>query len=167
MSKANLPRSSIAPLEQLSSTGIYFGFAKLHPIPSSSSTTTPSTSKSSADPAQPKQSTSTKEKKESSLSVETISSLPGKTASYPEAQTQGKENDRLVVEVEKHSKVEVQERPEGTDEEVGQAGSGLKEEDYGAWPMVMSVGYNPYYGNKEMTAVSSFYSDVYACKLPC
>ena len=32
----------------------------------------------------------------------------------------------------------------------------LGEEDYKVWPMVMSVGYNPYYGNKEMTAVSLF-----------
>jgi riboflavin kinase len=64
--------------------------------------------------------------------VDTISHLPGKTASYPQAQVDGVDNDK----------------PQST----GPDHPSLREEDYAVWPMVMSVGYNPYYGNKEMTA---------------
>ena len=120
---ANLPRSSIAPLEQLSSTGIYFGFAKLHPTASSSSST--------SQPTQP--STSTSSRTQDSLSVDTISHLPGKTASYPQAQVDGVENDKPHQTTSDHP-------------------TSLRDQDYAVWPMVMSVGYNPYYGNKEMTA---------------
>jgi hypothetical protein len=38
--------------------------------------------------------------------------------------------------------------------EKGTGGKGLSEEDGKVWPMVMSVGWNPYFKNEKITAVS-------------
>ena len=140
---ANLPRSSIDPLERLGSTGIYFGFAKLHPIPSSSSSS--SSNNNSTTTTTTAKPTNESNPGSEGLSVQTIHSLPGKTAAYPEAQVQGKENDKPQPGQHQARDVNV---------DVDVEAQGLKDEDYNVWPMVMSVGYNPYYGNKEMTAVS-------------
>jgi riboflavin kinase len=156
---ANLPRSSIAPLEQLSSTGIYFGFARLHPIPSSSSSSSttnqapnPDSNSNSTPEAILKNGNSSDGSK--GLSVRAIESLPGKTAAYPRSQVEGVENDRpSTASSDKASASTGTENGGGGRDDKGEQPA-LGEEDYKVWPMVMSVGYNPYYGNKEMTAVS-------------
>jgi riboflavin kinase len=162
-STANLPRSSIAPLEQLSSTGIYFGFARLHPIPSSSSSSStinqapnPDSNSNSTAEAIPKNGNSSDGSK--GLSVQAIESLPGKTAAYPRSQVEGQENDRpSTISSDKTgasaAAAAVNGSGNGNGNDEGEQPA-LGEEDYKVWPMVMSVGYNPYYGNKEMTAVS-------------
>lgn len=60
-------------------------------------------------------------------SQEDISALPRQTAAYPSGPEQGAHDDV--------------------------SGQGLND-DAKVWPMVMSVGWNPFYGNKELTAVS-------------
>lgn len=68
---------------------------------------------------------------------------------------EGQENDRpSTISSEKADVNGSAANEEG--ENKGEQQLALGEEDYKVWPMVMSVGYNPYYGNKEMTAVSLF-----------
>lgn len=109
---ANLPDSSLAPLNDLQMTGIYYGFARVHPSlstplpsalpsPSISGTTTPK----ELDPA-------------------SIARIDPHTAPYPP--------DSLP---------DVYERKR------------LPEQDSRVWPMVMSVGWNPYFKNEKITAV--------------
>lgn len=93
-------------------TGIYFGFARIHPLPSTST---------ESNPAEPSK---------TALSAAEIQSLPGRTVAYPPGEL---EQDQTA--------------PAGKEQP-------LSQDDYKVWPMVMSAGYNPYYGNKEITAVS-------------
>ncbi|KAK6907583.1 riboflavin kinase [Kwoniella mangroviensis CBS 10435] len=115
---ANLPDTSLDPLNALNMTGIYYGFARIHP---SSSTPLPSTyptpihsgpSSPSLKPTKPPN-LDTHE-----LSKEALESIPTITAPYPpeqHAQRWSKEDEKI-------------------------------------WPMVMSVGWNPYFKNEKITA---------------
>ena len=111
---ANLPDSSLPPLSDLHLTGIFYGFARVHPS-TSTPLPTPSVSRSTSSTALP----------QTALSAETISSLPTKTAPYP---------------------------PDSLGETA--APKRLNSDDAQVWPMVMSVGWNPYYKNEKITAVS-------------
>lgn len=120
-------------------TGIYFGFAQLHPTTSSSSSS--SSSALDATPSAPK----------GTLSKEDIENLPDHTAAYPQAQKEAEHID-TNSEQAPSSSTNSTESSTGDKREVTEPK--LQKEDYDVWPMVMSVGYNPYYKNKELTAVS-------------
>ncbi|WVW80383.1 hypothetical protein I302_102364 [Kwoniella bestiolae CBS 10118] len=121
---ANLPDTSLDPLNALNMTGIYYGFARIHP---SSSTPLPSTYPTpvhSSGPSSPSLASSTapnpfhKAQNAHELSKEALESLPTITAPYPpeeHAQRWNKEDEKI-------------------------------------WPMVMSVGWNPYFKNEKITA---------------
>lgn len=110
---ANLPDESLGPLNDLGLTGIYYGFARVHPslsTPLPSALPTPVVSKPSTPGPEGK-------KVESEAQLE---ALPTITAPYPpehHAQRWSKEDEKV-------------------------------------WPMVMSVGWNPYFKNEKITAVS-------------
>ena len=135
-------------MNQLGLTGIFFGFARIHPsddTPNHTAVPTPdgtgsqsTTSTSDARPANlirhlsdihasksspvPGQSKSSHMK----LDADAISALPAHTAPYPSNSVPGMDGD------EKRR---------------------LGSEDGKIWPMVMSVGYNPYFKNEKVTAV--------------
>ncbi|ODO11895.1 hypothetical protein I350_00679 [Cryptococcus amylolentus CBS 6273] len=107
--RANLPDESLDPLNSLGMTGIYYGYARIHP-----STSTPLPS------AFPTPTTSLPGSKASSPPPggEVLEPLPTVTAPYPpehHAQRWSKEDEKV-------------------------------------WPMVMSVGWNPYFNNEKITA---------------
>ncbi|WWC60549.1 uncharacterized protein I303_103123 [Kwoniella dejecticola CBS 10117] len=120
---ANLPDTSLEPLNALSMTGIYYGFARIHPststpLPSAyptpvhSGPSTPSLASSSApNPFH-------KAEHDHELSSKALESLPSITAPYPPEQHAQRWNKQ--------------------DEKI--------------WPMVMSVGWNPYFKNEKITA---------------
>lgn len=118
---ANLPESSLQPLNDLQMTGIYYGFARIHPSISTPLPTAPSTPSASgtATPTHPKDTHATP------LSSDTIQNIPASTAPYPPDSVPG---DTIS--------------PKRLDEEDGRV-----------WPMVMSVGWNPYFKNEKITAV--------------
>jgi riboflavin kinase len=102
-------------LNELQMTGIYYGFARVHPS-TSTPLPTPALSRStSADPLAAA----------GKLSPEAISSIPSETAPYPPDSVPG-ETSTIKR---------------------------LKPEDGRVWPMVMSVGWNPYFKNEKITAV--------------
>ncbi|WVQ71109.1 hypothetical protein IAR50_000634 [Cryptococcus sp. DSM 104548] len=110
---ANLPDESLGPLNDLGMTGIYYGYARIHP-----STSTPLPS------AFPTPNTSLPGSKASSpppggvAGGQVLEPLPTVTAPYPpehNAQRWSKEDEKV-------------------------------------WPMVMSVGWNPYFNNEKITA---------------
>ncbi|TYJ52872.1 hypothetical protein B9479_006507 [Cryptococcus floricola] len=112
---ANLPDESLDPLNALGMTGIYYGYARIHPstsTPLPSAFPTPTTSlpgsKASSPPPPPP----------GAGGGEVLEPLPTVTAPYPP---------------EHHAQ-----RWSGEDEKV--------------WPMVMSVGWNPYFNNEKITA---------------
>lgn len=110
---ANLPDSSLAPLNDLQMTGIYYGFARVLPSTSTPHATAPSTpSLSDTHHSSP-------------LSASTIQSMPAATAPYPPDSVEGDITS-----------------PKRLDKEDGRV-----------WPMVMSVGWNPYFKNEKITAV--------------
>ncbi|ORX34116.1 riboflavin kinase-domain-containing protein [Kockovaella imperatae] len=113
---ANLPDSSLPPLNDLHLTGIFYGFARVH--------SSPSTSKSVSGymASAPERS---QDEPSTTLSPETISSLPSRTAPYP---------------------------PAADAEPPAAEPKTLSAEDSRVWPMVMSVGWNPYYKNEKITA---------------
>ncbi|KAK4686924.1 hypothetical protein P7C73_g3203, partial [Tremellales sp. Uapishka_1] len=100
---ANLPDESLAPLNDLQLTGIYYGFARVHP-----STSTPLPSKTSTP----------------QMSTLDLTNIPAETAPYPPDSVAGAE----IVPRK------------------------LSEQDGKVWPMVMSVGWNPYFKNEKITA---------------
>ncbi|KAI9634458.1 putative riboflavin kinase [Dioszegia hungarica] len=109
---ANLPDSSLAPLNDLQMTGIYYGFARVLPSTSTPHATAPSTpSLSDTHHSSP-------------LSASTIQSMPAATAPYPPDSVEGDITS-----------------PKRLDKEDGRV-----------WPMVMSVGWNPYFKNEKITA---------------
>lgn len=114
---ANLPDSSLAPLNDLQMTGIYYGFARVLPSTSTPHATAPST------PSTPSLSDT---HHSSPLSASTIQSMPAATAPYPPDSVEGDITS-----------------PKRLDKEDGRV-----------WPMVMSVGWNPYFKNEKITAVS-------------
>lgn len=148
---ANLPDSSLGPLNELGLTGIFFGFARVHPsldtplptaLPSALPSAHPSPSSGPSDrikpirhlsdlQARPEDSllrvSSAKRGTHEPLDESKISSIPARTAPYPANSSPGMEGD------EKRR---------------------LMAEDGKVWPMVMSVGYNPYFKNEKVTAVS-------------
>jgi riboflavin kinase len=118
-------------------TGIYFGFAQLHPTTSSSS----SSSSSALD--------ATSSAPNGTLSKEDIENLPDHTAAYPQAQKEAEHIDTNSEQAPSSSTISTESSSTRDKTEPK-----LQKEDYDVWPMVMSVGYNPYYKNKELTAVS-------------
>lgn len=128
MSTANLPNSSLGPLNELHLTGIYFGFARVHPLVPSSHSQSQTSSHTNPTPTLPSQSSSsptTSQPLQANLNSQTISSLPFETAPYPPDSIKG----------------------------FTSSPKGLDREDEGVWPMVMSVGWNPYFKNEKITAV--------------
>jgi riboflavin kinase len=139
---ANLPDSALDPLNQLGLTGIFFGFARIHPsVDTPLPTALPTAAPSPEGRAHPVRqlsdlqpgamlglSSSGKKVLANPLDAAAISALPAHTAPYPANSSPGMEGD------EKRR---------------------LMENDGKVWPMVMSVGYNPYFKNEKVTAVSS------------
>lgn len=167
---ANLPDSSLDPLNDLGMTGIYYGFARVHPtfstpLPTAAPTpaltprsVTPSSSNAalretlvghvnaqaasinaaraagrdvpggSYHPKNPRSLAS------NPLTAEAIQSLPAHTAPYPPDSVPATPGEGGEVKV-------VQRR--------------LPDDDGKVWPMVMSVGWNPYFKNEKITAVST------------
>ncbi|BEI87146.1 hypothetical protein CcaverHIS002_0704920 [Cutaneotrichosporon cavernicola] len=138
---ANLPDSSLGPLNALSLTGIYYGFARVHPTlstplptaaptpaltPSQSTTYLPDLAaariNTSYHPPAPKGMGS------HPLTADAIASMPAHTAPYPPESAPA--------------------TPGGVSTKVRR----LAEEDGKVWPMVMSVGWNPYFKNEKITA---------------
>ncbi|WWD18178.1 hypothetical protein CI109_102627 [Kwoniella shandongensis] len=128
---ANLPDESLSPLNDLQMTGIYYGFARIHPSfstplptahpsPSTSRPTTPSLTSSSTlgPPPVPHAPHAVSPAEVERLSQDALEALPSVTAPYPpenKAQRWSKEDEKV-------------------------------------WPMVMSVGWNPYFKNEKITA---------------
>ncbi|KAK1927892.1 putative riboflavin kinase, partial [Papiliotrema laurentii] len=112
---ANLPDSSLGPLNDLQLTGIYYGFARVHPS-ASTPLPTPSISRQASF-------THPDGASRPALSSETIAELPPQTAPYPPDSVPG-EDTRKRLELK----------------------------DAQVWPMVMSVGWNPYFKNEKITA---------------
>ncbi|WWC68403.1 uncharacterized protein I206_102329 [Kwoniella pini CBS 10737] len=120
---ANLPDTSLDELNELNMTGIYYGFARIHP---SNSTPLPSTYPTPihSGPSTPSLSSSTapnpfnKSEHDHELSSKALESIPSITAPYPPEQNAQRWNKQ--------------------DEKI--------------WPMVMSVGWNPYFKNEKITA---------------
>ncbi|ORY28599.1 riboflavin kinase-domain-containing protein [Naematelia encephala] len=123
---ANLPDSSLGPLNDLHLTGIYYGFARVHPSP-------PTTASNPASAIQSGTSTPLLSLS-NPLDGASISAIPAETAPYPP-----------------DSVVPGEEAGEG-DGEIGKKGKRLNQEDSRVWPMVMSVGWNPYFKNEKITA---------------
>jgi len=125
-------------------TGIYYGFARVHPtnstpLPTAAPTPalTPSQSTTSLhqqfnNPHSPqvKSHHLRRELASHPLTAESIQALPAHTAPYPPDSTPAS----------------------GT---ATPAPRRLADEDAKVWPMVMSVGWNPYFKNEKITAVSS------------
>ncbi|WWC88141.1 uncharacterized protein L201_003046 [Kwoniella dendrophila CBS 6074] len=107
---ANLPDTSLDPLNELNMTGIYYGFARIHP-----SLNTPI---SSAGPSTPNIEPKINPFHKKELTKEALESIPTITAPYPPEHHTQKWNKQ--------------------DEKI--------------WPMVMSVGWNPYFKNEKITA---------------
>lgn len=131
LNEANLPETSLGPLTALNMTGIYYGFARVHP---SNSTPLPSAYPSRVGSPSPNATSSNKfhphaPKGLHALSPEEIEQMPARTAPYPPDSEEGKEQAE---------------------------GKRLSEADGKVWPMVMSVGWNPYFKNEKITAVSTF-----------
>jgi riboflavin kinase len=118
---ANLPDSSLQPLNDLHMTGIYYGFARIHPsttTPHPTAPSTPSVSGTTTPQAAGKHHSSP-------LSASTIQSIPASTAPYPP--------DSVPGDIAPPKRLDA--------------------EDGRVWPMVMSVGWNPYFKNEKITAV--------------
>lgn len=144
LTPANLPDSSLGPLNDLGLTGIYYGFARVHPststplptasptpaiTPSQSSTSLPQLATANAAAAHGSYHPSApKSIGTNPLTAEDISALPAQTAPYP------------PDSVESGASTPAPRR--------------LPDEDGKVWPMVMSVGWNPYFKNEKITAVS-------------
>ncbi|CAD6566154.1 MAG: riboflavin kinase [Tremellales sp. Tagirdzhanova-0007] len=125
---ANLPDSSLAPLNDLHLTGIYYGFARVHsslPKPLASGSR-PSAYLNSPPASGSGTSTPTRDEDplRNPLDSHTISSLPAETAPYPPGSVAGDNTGPKT----------------------------LDDEDGRVWPMVMSVGWNPYFKNEKITA---------------
>jgi len=103
-------------------TGIYYGFARVHPS-TSTPLPTPNISRTPSSAAlTPALGSSSK----ADLSPEAIAGLPGHTAPYPPDSIAGEEDNKAKR---------------------------LEPQDARVWPMVMSVGWNPYFKNEKITAV--------------
>lgn len=153
---ANLPDSSLGPLNDLGLTGIYYGFARVHPtistpLPTAAPTPALTPSHSSAALRETAQLHAAAQAHAAAaagqdgvvapvprraghhaaipLTAEAIQSLPAHTAPYPP--------DSVPTTPGGHAKVRR-----------------LRDEDGKVWPMVMSVGWNPYFKNEKITAVS-------------
>lgn len=112
-------------------TGIYYGFARIHPTVSTPLPTAAPTPISMTPSASSANLTSSPlahaGKSASTLTSSAIASLPAQTAPYPPDS--------------------VPSTPGGT-----QRIRRLPDEDAKVWPMVMSVGWNPYFKNEKITA---------------
>ncbi|KAL1405178.1 riboflavin kinase [Vanrija albida] len=137
---ANLPDSSLGPLNDLGLTGIYYGFARVHPtfstpLPTAAPTPALTPSPSSARLAEQAAAGAAaahghahpsvpKSVFKAPLTSEQIAQLPPQTAPYP---------------------------PDSVPDAPA-APKRLADEDGKVWPMVMSVGWNPYFKNEKITA---------------
>ncbi len=72
--------------------------------------------------------------------------MEGRTAAYPEVEQESDGPASGSGNVDGNGIAEEKEKRKGNRE--------LKGEDFDVWPMVMSVGWNPYYKNEKLTAVS-------------
>lgn len=134
---ANLPDSSLGPLNDLGMTGIYYGFARVHPtcstpLPTAAPTPALTPSQSSANLLL-NSSTSSRRVGPTRLTADAIASLPAHTAPYPPDSVPASESGSETP------------RPPRR----------IAADDSKVWPMVMSVGWNPYFKNEKITAVSS------------
>jgi riboflavin kinase len=138
---ANLPDDAIGGLVNLGWTGVYYGFARVYP-----------------DIKEGEMSEEDHHEEDDKsdflqLSSTSLAQLPQHTAAYPPSSTVSSampsrtaspaptlptlsEAAESLLPSRKHKKRKMQ------------------KEDYQVWPMVMSVGWNPYYKNEKLTAVS-------------
>ncbi|TXT04939.1 hypothetical protein VHUM_04022 [Vanrija humicola] len=137
---ANLPDSSLGPLNDLGLTGIYYGFARVHPTfstPLPTAAPTPALSRTASATRLVEQAATgaaaehghhhpaiPKSVLKQPLTSEQIARLPPQTAPYP---------------------------PDSVPDAPA-APKRLADEDGKVWPMVMSVGWNPYFKNEKITA---------------
>ncbi|WVO13115.1 hypothetical protein L204_100726 [Cryptococcus depauperatus] len=130
---ANLPDDSLGRLNQLGMTGIYYGFARVHPT-SSTPLPTPHPSAPPTAPSSPPRSNT---------------DIPFSSATSG-ASTQG--------ELQVLSTITAPYPP-------GHNAQRWSKEDEQVWPMVMSVGWNPYFKNEKITAevhiIHPFKADFY------
>nr|WPS94659.1 Riboflavin kinase [Naematelia aurantialba] len=149
---ANLPDSSLGPLNDLQLTGIYYGFARVHPSPPSAlrSSGINGNGAGSAASSAPQSGTSTPSARDvlaNPLDGASISALPAETAPYPPNSVALGENADETGAA----------GGEGEDQAPGLGlgawpGKRLSDQDSRVWPMVMSVGWNPYFKNEKITA---------------
>jgi hypothetical protein len=142
---ANLPDDAIGGLVHLGFTGVYYGFARVYP----------QITDGAASAEEDVQHNVLDEQTDfSHLSSTSLAQLPQHTAAYPPSSTASSampsrtsspaptlptqaEASQSLLPSRRHKKRR------------------LQKEDYQVWPMVMSVGWNPYYKNEKLTAVSS------------
>ncbi|KAJ9104791.1 hypothetical protein QFC19_003932 [Naganishia cerealis] len=137
---ANLPDDAIGGLVNLGFTGVYYGFARVYPD------TTDGT-------AFPDENGLHNEMDGHTDFSHLLAQLPQHTAAYPPSSTASSAMPSRTAS------------PAPTLPTQAQASQSLlpskhhkkrrlQKEDYQVWPMVMSVGWNPYYKNEKLTAVS-------------
>ncbi|KAJ9127961.1 hypothetical protein QFC24_000247 [Naganishia onofrii] len=142
---ANLPDDAIGGLVHLGFTGVYYGFARVYPEITDGATSA----------EEDYQHTPLDEHTDfSHLSSTFLAQLPQHTAAYPPSSTASSAMPSRTSS------------PAPTLPTIAQASQSLlpsrhhkkrrlQKEDYQVWPMVMSVGWNPYYKNEKLTAVST------------
>ncbi|RXK42525.1 riboflavin kinase [Tremella mesenterica] len=161
---ANLPDSSLHPLEVLNhKTGIYYGFARIFPstsTPLPTAPTTPTTSRlGTPDISSPHPSSNLKPTfHDSSPNSKTTShDSPSNTKTKTNHDLHPNKNKKQI-EVHGLSSEEIQNLPAETapyppdSEEAKEGRKRLIEDDTKVWPMVMSIGWNPYFKNEKVTA---------------
>lgn len=139
---ANLPDDAIGGLVHLGFTGVYYGFARVYPETTDGATSA----------EEDHQHTPLDEHTDfSHLSSTSLAQLPQHTAAYPPSSTASSAMPSRTSS------------PAPTLPTIAQASQSLlpsrhhkkrrlQKEDYQVWPMVMSVGWNPYYKNEKLTA---------------
>ncbi|KAI5454770.1 riboflavin kinase [Naganishia albida] len=133
---ANLPDDAVGGLTSLGWTGVYYGFARIYP---------------DTKDGEPVSEEEHEDADLQRLSSSALAQLPQHTAAYPPSSTASSalpsrtgspaptlpthaEGLQSLLPSRKHKKRR------------------LQKEDYQVWPMVMSVGWNPYYKNEKLTA---------------
>lgn len=138
---ANLPDDAIGGLVNLGWTGVYYGFARVYP-----------------DVKEGEASEEDHHEEDDKLGLPQLSStalaqLPQHTAAYPPSSTVSSAMPSRTASpaptLPTHSEAAESLLPSRKHKK-----RKMQKEDYQVWPMVMSVGWNPYYKNEKLTAVS-------------
>lgn len=141
---ANLPDDAIGGLVNLGWTGVYYGFARVYPDIKEGETSEEDHHHEEDDKSDFLQ-----------LSSTSLAQLPQHTAAYPPSSTVSSAMPSRTASpaptLPTHSEAAESLLPSRKHKK-----RKMQKEDYQVWPMVMSVGWNPYYKNEKLTAVSRF-----------